>query len=69
MDRVNEYAAAKLVVGFASIIVGLPAFAFALFGWYQAAIGISRYVCVAGSLGAIFFGASLALDGIKARSH
>jgi hypothetical protein len=71
MDRINEFWATKFVVGFASIIFGLPALAFGLFGWYQTtqlAFGIySMYLCVFGSLGAVLFGSSLALEGFKAR--
>lgn len=71
MDKINEYAAAKLILGVAAIVIGFPAFAFALFGWVQSAqsvLGIySRYICVFGSLGAISVGASLARDGFRTR--
>lgn len=71
MDKINEYAGVKLVLGLASVVIGLPTLAFALFSWYQTAqplLGIySRYVCIIGSLGAIIIGASLAQDGMRLR--
>lgn len=69
MDKINEYAGVKMILGLASMVIGLPALAFALFNWYQTAqplLGIySRYVCIIGSLGAVIIGASLAQDGIR----
>ena len=71
MDRVNEYAHAKLAVGLASVALGLPAFIFALLGWSQTAqssLGLySRYVCMLGSLGAFSLGLSLARDGLRGK--
>lgn len=71
MNKINEYAGVKLILGIASIVIGLPALAFALFSWYQTAqpiFGIySRYVCLFGSLGAIIIGVSLAQEGIRLR--
>ena len=71
MNKINEYGGVKLILGLASMVIGLPALVFALFDWYQTAqplLGIySRYVCIFGSLGAIIIGASLAQEGIRLR--
>lgn len=54
---------AKLVLSVISLIVGVPALVFALFGWNQTGYAIfadyARYTCIVGSLGAMFMGGLL----------
>jgi len=73
MDKITEYAGVKVFLGLASMVVGMPTLAFALFDWYQTAqplLGIySRYLCIIGSLGATIIGASLAREGIRLRKN
>jgi len=65
MHNVAPYVKVKLMIGIASLVIGLPALVFALFGWSQAAQPVlsinTRYVCIFGSLGAMIMG-SLLLD-------
>ncbi len=71
MEKINEYSSAKLILGVASVAIGFPAFAFALFSWLQSAqsaFGISSwYICLFASFGAILMGSSLAREGLIAR--
>jgi len=61
------------MLGIASLVIGVPALAFALFGWSQTAqplFGIyTRYICIIGSLGAMTFGALLANESLAMRKN
>jgi hypothetical protein len=53
-------AKSKLALGIVAFLIGVPALAFALFGWSQAAHPLlgdySRYLCIIGGLGAMISG-------------
>jgi len=61
------------MLGLTSLVIGVPALAFALFGWSQTAqplFGIyTRYICIFGSLGAMIFGALLAHESLVMRKN
>jgi hypothetical protein len=56
MSNAAEFLRAKLALGSAALVVGVPAFVFAVFGWAQSGVGIMRIVCIVGSVGALLIG-------------
>jgi hypothetical protein len=59
MSHAAEFLRAKLALGSAAVIVGVPAFVFAVFGWAQSStspFSVMRLVCILGGLGAILIG-------------
>ncbi len=73
MERETEYQKIKLGIGLVSVVVGLIASSFVLFGWVeqtgaQSILGIyGRYICGFGGFGAMIFGASLVNDFMQLR--
>ena len=59
------------MLGIMSIAIGVPALAFALFGWSQTAQPLfsiyTRYVCILGSSGAMITGTLLANESLRLR--
>ena len=70
-SKVTDYLKAKLALSITSLVIGVPALAFALFGWSQTAQTTfgeyARYVCVLGSLGAMIVGSLLLNETITTR--
>ncbi len=70
-----KYLKIRLVLGCVSLIVGLLAATFALFGWrtpdgFFYFLGeYARYVCAFGGFGAIIFGSMLANDFLVMRNY
>ena len=58
------------MLGIASLVIGIPALVFAVFGWAQAPVPFGdafRYVCLLGSLGAVVSGSLLLQESILIR--
>ncbi len=70
MEKINEYSSAKLILGVASVAIGFPAFAFALFSWLQSAQSLLGFLMVHLSIRKLrrhLVGSSLAREGLIAR--
>jgi hypothetical protein len=71
MDKVNEYVEVKMMLGIISLVFGMLALAFAIFGWSQTVqplFGIYiRYVCIFGSSGAIISGTLMINENLAVR--
>jgi hypothetical protein len=72
-DNITPYIKVKLMLGITSLIIGVAALVFALFGWSQTAqplFGIyNRYVCIFGSSGAMIMGTLLANESLALRKN
>ena len=68
-SMVRIHTEAKLVLGIVSLVVGMPALAFAVFGWSEAAFSIfsvcNRYVCMFASCGAAVSGILLISESLR----
>ena len=58
-----------MMLGAFGLIIGVPALAFALFGWSQAAVhplfgGYTRYMCTFGGFGAIISGSLILKEAV-----
>lgn len=71
MDKLNEYVEVKMMLGIISLVIGMLALAFAIFGLSQTVqplFGIYiRYVCIFGSFGAIISGTLLMNESLAVR--
>ena len=61
------------MLGTAALIVGVPALAFALFGWSQTVHPLfgdfTRYMCAFGGLGAMISGLLILKESLAIRAH
>ena len=68
---IDEHVEVKLILGIISLVIGMPALAFAIFVWPQTVQPLfsiyNRYVCVFGSFGAIISGALLINESFAIR--